>query len=287
MVKVFGSVWNLDVGEASIVESTPVSELDALPPTVYYTSAARSAGRAKDEQDTIRSKLHLAASDLMMPLPLLSPPAWALEALLGSRGWGLPEELVEMCLGLLRVRRVCQQEVEVVGCSSRQADHPLASVLERGGESWWISAAPAVLRSEQSMEYLDFQLSGDGTARRLSFLGVRIPPLPNGPCSVRRFRLLFRGSKEEPWREVADKAQKVQAGSQGQGETVDRAKEWKTLDVGVLQEIALWPPIDAIALRFLCTQNAFGEAFPRGQPSTSLFRMAPITQMGIFEVRFS
>ncbi|CAE7342774.1 unnamed protein product [Symbiodinium natans] len=44
-------------------------------------------------------------------------------------------------------------------------------------------------------EYLDFSFDA---MRRISFVAVKIPPLPYGPLSVRDFHVLAGGSSESP-----------------------------------------------------------------------------------------
>merc|ERR1712113_785639 len=107
-------------------------------------------------------------------------------------------------------------------CSSTRGDFPLSEVLSPDRSTWWISG-------EQSMpggvgqEWLQFSFGG---VRRISFVGVRIPPLPQGPLSVREFHLL----KSE-----CDGAEAWTLISPAGMTTLDRPK---------IQEFALDPPVD-------------------------------------------
>lgn len=72
--------------------------------------------------------------------------------------------------------------------------------------------------------------------RRVSNVGVRIPPLPHGPLSVRDFHVLVLSKPNEDWRASSPTL--------------------RTLNSGEMQRFALVPPVDAIALRLVFTSNA-------------------------------
>lgn len=177
---------------------------------------------------------------LRMPgavVPVLgSLPSYAVTRLLGESGWGLPENVALQVAELLQIEKVKSQEVSVVGCSSTRGDFPLSVVLDLNkADTWWISDS-GTMTMGQGSEYLEFSLGGH---RRLSFLGLRIPPLPQGPLSVRDFHLLAKAS-EEDWVPAS-------------------LNPLQTLDRSDLQEFVLVPPVETTAIRLVCTSNAVAE----------------------------
>merc|ERR1719387_598586 len=125
-------------------------------------------------------------------------------------------------------------DVSLTSCSSTRGDFPLSEVLTSNVSTWWISA-------EQSMpggvgeEWLQFSFGG---TRRVSFLGIRIPPLPMGPLSVREFHVLENDRNDEECWKLASPV------------------TMHTLDLSELQEFAFNPPMDTSAVRLVCTSNA-------------------------------
>ena len=84
------------------------------------------------------------------------------------------------------------------------------------------------------------------TRRRLNFIGMEIPPMPQGPLSVRKWHV------EVPAVAGEDDC----AGSDcGSGWKV-ASEQFTTLDREGLQEFALVPPIEAATVRVVCTENA-------------------------------
>lgn len=93
-------------------------------------------------------------------------------------------DLEERVASYLIVPRVNPRSVKVVGCSSTDGSHPLAECLSMNEDTWWISGAESMPGGRGS-EYVEFQLSTNWC--RLSRIGIKIPPLPHGPLSVRDF----------------------------------------------------------------------------------------------------
>ncbi len=96
--------------------------------------------------------------------------------------------------------------------------------------------------------------------RRVGAVGIKIPPLPQGPLSVRRFHI----------------------------EYLNEGFEWKkhrstfyTLDRAELQSFAILPPIDASRVRVVCTMNAASEAYNHNFP-----RIFACDCVGLFQVKF-
>lgn len=183
----------------------------------------------------------------------------AVERLLGEAGWGLPDIAVRIVGAHLQVRVVAAEEVSVSGCSSGRGDFPLSAVLGQRTDQWWISA-PGSTPQGVGREYLEFSF-GD-VPRQVGFVGIRIPPMPQGPLSVREFHLLARrrdGDGPAAWEEVS---------AQGAMRTLDRAD---------MQEFALVPPLQTTGMRLVCTRNAVADE--GGGLMTDC--------IGLFQVRFA
>lgn len=159
--------------------------------------------------------------------------------ILGVGGWGLPDLLANSIFDWLRSRFVDPSKVRCTSSSSHRGDFPLSAVMSWEND-WWISDSQRFNGGEGS-EYLDFEL-GSGSLRRVTTIGIRIPPLPHGPLSVRNFRVhvsKYVGSDNDDtardWRVVG---------------------EFRTLDTERMQEFALEAPVDARYVRIECTSNA-------------------------------
>ena len=101
----------------------------------------------------------------------------------------LPPELSKHVSKFLTVRRAVRDEVEAVTASSMDmAPHKLADCLVDNEESWWMSAL-GTMPGGRGEEYVEFRLSKIPVLRRVIAVSVRIPPLPQGPLSVREFRV--------------------------------------------------------------------------------------------------
>lgn len=97
--------------------------------------------------------------------------------------------------------------------------------------------------------------------RRVSAVGIKIPTLPAGPLSVRRFHIEYC-TTFEPENRKNDNHVK-----HSEKYTRIISKKWvakpshrfTTLDRNELQIFALLPPVDAALIRIVCTLSAIGE----------------------------
>lgn len=79
-----------------------------------------------------------------------------------------------------------QDDVISVSCASTtRGDFPLKEILTTNERSWWISADGS-FELGYGREWLEFSFGG---LKRISYIGIRIPPMPQGPLSVREFVL--------------------------------------------------------------------------------------------------
>jgi hypothetical protein len=98
----------------------------------------------------------------------------------------LPPELAKQVIQFLIIQRVDSAMVEVIGCSSHDKVHSLQACLSDDESTWWISGEHSMPRG-RGCEYIE--LSVGQKLRRLKSVSIKIPPLPQGPLSVREFRI--------------------------------------------------------------------------------------------------
>lgn len=177
--------------------------------------------------------------------------------LLGERGRGLHNCLTYRIAEYLRIDPVANTELSVDACSSTRDDFPLQEVLNSNTSTWWISEGGS-MPGGVGEEWLEFSFGG---VRRVSYIGLQIPPMPMGPLSVREFKLLSRGLGDEgSWSEVL----------QAPMTTLDRAE---------MQEFAINPPVITAGIRLVCLTNAaasskFGDHLMFSPDCVGLFRVS-------------
>ena len=191
------------------------------------------------------------------PMLLLGSAPYQDIVRLMCRGLSLPIDVAKHMTKFLQIKHVEKNHISVVRASSTRGDYPLSSVLGNEEGTWWISVEGS-MESGQGKEYLEFSLSANGTARRCSYVGLSIPPLPHGPLSVRRFRIDWSYDGKE-WTEGC------------------RRYTMETMDMAGMQSFKLDQPIDAAKVRLVCLSNAFTSA--RGGTS-------PFDCVGLFYVRW-
>lgn len=213
--------------------------------------------------------------------------------------WGLPHIVARHIVEYLCIDWVRESEVRVVNCSSTAENFPISEVLTPATNTWWISEAipfppGATSAGSPTWEYLDFEFGA--VPRRVSFIGVKIPPLSIGPLSVRRFHLLARRN---------DAAVAATTGGGGRGTTTvqgggdtraaaagdddddDDDGSWvevgswhmQTLNLAELQEFAIVPAMETRAVRLVATMNA-----SEAQGGIPAFTMKCI---GLYQVAFA
>lgn len=250
------------------------------------TGCSRGSNRRRGREPAPYDPIAVKPSNLRkLPLPselraesmLGCVPRGAVLRLLGEGGWGLPEHIAVQVAELLRIQPIAPEDVTVSGCSSTRGDFPLSAVLGGREDEWWISKA-GTMPGGVGREYLEFDFGQ--CLRRVSFLGMRIPPLPHGPLSVRDFHLFARcdirlgqGVSGSTAQGVVSAANALAADSgvdvfaedgKGQQEESSLDEGWlpvspeplHTLDRADLQEFAFSPPLETTAMRLVCIRNA-------------------------------
>ena len=150
-------------------------------------------------------------------------------------------ELVAHIISFLRVQPVDMLRVRVVGASST-GEGPRCSpafALDASQETWWLSAH--TMPAGRGAEWVEFDLGDEPVV--IQQIHLTIPPLPQGPLSVRHFHL--EGCADDPALPAA-------------------ARKWRrashdltTLDCGSAQIFALVRPLEhARYVRIVCTCNA-------------------------------
>eukprot|EP00946_MAST-07B_sp_MAST-7B-sp1_P005298 g5298.t1 len=155
---------------------------------------------------------------------------------LGPDGFGLPVHLIrDKVLPFFLCHRVTNFSCSCA--SSSRGDFPLSAVTNCDDQQWWISGQDN-FKLGSGREWLEFKL-GDGSAvQRVSAIGVKIPPLPFGPLSVRQFHVEYKAVD---------------------GTWMRHPGVFETLDHASMQWFALLPPIDTHCVRVVCTLSAVGQ----------------------------
>ena len=171
----------------------------------------------------------------------------------------LPPELSKHVAKFLTVRNVIHKEVEVVGASSkhRSSSNNLSDCLVDTENNWWISGAETMPAKGKGREYVEFRLCPRNLLRRLTSVHIRIPPLPQGPLSVREFRLEVVGEGGW-WQKFPDI------------HVVDNRSGMQQFYIGI--------NIDASLVRVVCLSNQISQ-YVEELPTS-------LTSVGFYAVRF-
>ena len=181
----------------------------------------------------------------------------------------LPAELLQRILSFLVIERVYPIEVKAINCSSHDKVHALSRCLVDEHWSWWLSA-PGTMKGGRGQQYVQFLLGP--RLRRLSSICIKIPPLPQGPLSVREF-LVQQFTLERGWHAVSPIF------------TVQDHGGWQRfvlpgkVDVDEVRVVCLSNQISA-AKELLSQQQSFGQ---NGEPLDPLRRFQSV---GFFTIRF-
>eukprot|EP00933_Yihiella_yeosuensis_P030038 TRINITY_DN23710_c0_g1_i1.p1 TRINITY_DN23710_c0_g1~~TRINITY_DN23710_c0_g1_i1.p1 ORF type:complete len:381 (-),score=80.65 TRINITY_DN23710_c0_g1_i1:315-1457(-) len=238
----------------------------------YPSSVASSTPLAPATAPALGGVGPVASSTQQGLLTIDSIPGWALLRLLGESGWGLNDFVAQQVLGQLYVPEVSPEELKVSGCSSDRGDYPLDVVLNDDESEWWISeggSCPGGIGEE----YLEFTLGP--ALRRVSYVALKIPPLPYGPLSVREFHVLALNPT------LSKKDDTMEEDEEMTDSTEKKTDAWKlvspnpltTLDRPDLQEFALVPPVETTKVRLVFTRAAAAGGF-RGADCIGLFQVA-------------
>mmetsp|Transcript_12953 Transcript_12953/g.45994 ORF Transcript_12953/g.45994 Transcript_12953/m.45994 type:complete len:312 (-) Transcript_12953:179-1114(-) len=268
------SEFNNHVGRVDVPLSAASGRVGIRLDGVVWPIGAGGGRSPRQRAAAAAAPLALEANNLRRcryPLPLgLAPsvlgsiPGWAIVKVLGERGWGLQDAMAEQISAYLRIDFLKGTDTSITGCSSYRGDYPIEVALNSKEDEWWISEAGS-MPGGVGREFLAFSFGA--MPRRVSFVGVRIPPMPSGPLSVRNFHLEVppQGTNTET------------AAGLDVWCMVPSTSEFRTLDNGALQEFALVPPLETTAVRLVCTRNAASASSSRddwGPDCIGLFQVA-------------
>ena len=206
----------------------------------------------------------------------------------------LTPDLMRKVVSYLVVQPVRHDQVRVIGCSSHDNHHPLASILSPDEDTWWISASNT-MNYGRGREYVDFELAPrQGVSScRLTSISIKIPPLPVGPLSVRQFELL---RQVEHFSAGGDDNASIPA-NRREDDNNDTATKpvvvtWTPIPLvtATLQNVTGWQqfhlalPVDAKAVRLVCLCNQISRFM---QPDSVLPTLvSPFDSVGFFAIRF-
>jgi hypothetical protein len=170
----------------------------------------------------------------------------------------LPPELATQVLQFLIIQRVDPDLVEAVCCSSHDKVHPLSAVLSDEENSWWISGRRSMPMG-RGREYIQLQVGP--CLRRLTAVSIKIPPLPQGPLSVRQFRIESLETITTSIRVPRETTQMWNTVSQVF--TVDNRTGF--------QRFVLTNPVDVRTVRIMCLSNQIASFIEAGNDMASQF----------------
>jgi len=154
------------------------------------------------------------------------------------------EVLLNEVLSYVCIERVDSLSVRAVEASSQDgniSNNDISYTLEDRLDRWWISGAGSCPNGK-GKEWVSYDLcpnNNSGRSVQVNLLRLVIPPLPQGPLSVRKFHLEASdtsASNEGPWTAATE--------------------ELTTLDSGDVQEWSIYPPIESRFVRIICRENA-------------------------------
>lgn len=183
--------------------------------------------------------------------------------LIGEQGWGLLDSIAEHAVDY--IVSVPLSGFMVSGCSSKRGDFPLTEVMNSDESTWWISATGSMPRGI-GREWLQFSFPG---IRSVRFLGIKIPPLPQGPLSVREFHVLSRRTDLPACQLPDDSDDAWQLASPPNLQTLDTAR---------MQEFVFDPAIETNKVRLVCTKTA---------EAGSVLGMFGTDGVGLFQVQLA
>ena len=178
----------------------------------------------------------------------------------------LPEDLVASTVAsFLTIEPVRPNQVTVIGASSDRGDFPLANVLKHDEQTWWISDHMSMPEGKGTV-YVVFEMNG-GALCRVTGIDIAIPPLPQGPLSLRDFRIDYSQTQ------LNGSAALTTRGSEGQeshgsrmndnddGSVGTEKERWICHETHVcqsvrgVQHLEFRTPIDARRVRLVCLSN--------------------------------
>lgn len=179
------------------------------------------------------------------------------------------EDVMRVLFEYLIVKPVQHEEIQISAVSSTSdKDRPVEGLLSPSESSYWLSGN-GTMPNGIGKEWVEFMFGG---IRRVSFVAVRIPALPHGPCSVRNFYL--------EWIDINDGT--VRRSPQQNKTKLDT---FETLNMGTLQVFRIPRPFDADRVRFVCTRNV--QSYSMSHIPGGHGRRVETDCVGMFQISFA
>mmetsp|Transcript_4262 Transcript_4262/g.8955 ORF Transcript_4262/g.8955 Transcript_4262/m.8955 type:complete len:250 (+) Transcript_4262:87-836(+) len=173
----------------------------------------------------------------------------------------LPPELSKRVLSYLTVQRVRQQNIVATNTSSHDNMHDLSMTLIDNGTTWWLSR-PGSMPNGRGSQWVQFLLNHNGGClERLSSVSIKIPPMPQGPLSVKEF-CLQQFSIERGWHAFTPIYQ------------TSNQTGWQTFS---------FEEVDVSEVRLVCLSNHIAEYLSNPELSSQKSRFESV---GFFSLRF-
>ena len=188
-------------------------------------------------------------------------------------------EVVDHMMSFLKLQPVKMENVRCVGAVSSDTRDPRcspANSLDPSASNWWISA-DGETPIGRGAAWIEYDV-GDAAPVSIRALHMKLPALPAGPLSVRKFHL--EATNDPP-------------AAAGPRNWTKASADLTTLDVNTEQSIAIHPPIESKRyVRIICKVNAAAywaeDHKARGTPAAGLIDDSHIpSNIGFYAVRFS
>ena len=203
-----------------------------------------------------------------------------------SRLASLPLDACQRIADFFVIEPVRMDQVEVISCSSHDANCDPNNVLSDDENSWWISE-PGSMPGGVGNQEIEFLLNNaSNSLRRVQEVCIKIPPMPQGPLSLRTFQIFTTmtsntaGSKCR--RGASHGKPEGHLGSNDDG-------DWSLICHSHVANHAGWQrfnviPTDCLRLRLVCLTNQISvfEGASDHEPDLN-HRYAAV---GLFSIRF-
>lgn len=198
----------------------------------------------------------------------------------------LPLDVCQRIADFFVIEPVRMDQVEVLTCSSHDANCDPNNVLSDDENSWWISE-PGSMPGGVGSQEIEFLLNNaSNSLRRIQEVCIKIPPMPQGPLSLRTFQIFTTMGSNSAGIKFRRGASLGKAGGHlGSNDDTD----WSLICHSHVANHAGWQrfiviPTDCLRLRLVCLANQISvfEGASDNEPDP-YHRYAAV---GLFSIRF-
>ena len=203
-----------------------------------------------------------------------------------SRIAPLPLDVCQRIAYFFVIEPVRMDQVEVISCSSYDGSCNPNDVLSDDENSWWISE-PGSMPGGVGSQEIEFLLNNTSNSlRRVQEVCIKIPPMPQGPLSVRTFQILTTMASSTAGSKGGRGASHRKA--EGQSRSNDD-NDWSLICHNHVANHAGWQrfsviPSDCLRLRLVCMTNQIS-VFDGASDSEPNFGIR-YAAVGLFSIRF-